>query len=142
MRISDWSSDVCSSDLLGEWSDRVQDRQSQYGVCHFRTEPGEQEISDSQLRRSISLFGYRHGILGLCASSSATWRSWCWSCGSAQFGFLLLAQFVHIEVAVGFEPVFVGFDRSEEHTSDLQSLMRNSYAVCCLKTKKTTTYIC
>src|SRR3546814_2676662 len=27
--------------------------------------------------------------------------------------------------------------RSEEHTSELQSLMRNSYAVFCLKTKKT-----
>src|SRR3546814_1905121 len=29
--------------------------------------------------------------------------------------------------------------RSEEHTSELQSLMRNSYAVFCLKKKKTTT---
>src|SRR3546814_5763522 len=29
--------------------------------------------------------------------------------------------------------------RSEEHTSELQSLMRNSYAVLCLKKKKTTT---
>src|SRR3546814_5046197 len=29
--------------------------------------------------------------------------------------------------------------RSEEHTSELQSLMRSSYAVFCLKTKKTTT---
>src|SRR3546814_9397396 len=28
------------------------------------------------------------------------------------------------------------FDRSEEHTSELQSLMRNSYAVFCLKKKK------
>src|SRR3546814_10059447 len=28
--------------------------------------------------------------------------------------------------------------RSEEHTSELQSLMRNSYAVLCLKKKKTT----
>src|SRR3546814_9942841 len=28
------------------------------------------------------------------------------------------------------------FDRSEEHTSALQSLMRSSYAVFCLKTKK------
>src|SRR3546814_17926274 len=27
-------------------------------------------------------------------------------------------------------------DRSEEHTSELQSLMRSSYAVFCLKTKK------
>src|SRR3546814_2984763 len=56
---------------------------------------------DSQLEPSI---------IGLCASSSANWRSWCWSCGYAKFGFLMLAQFVHIEVAVGFEPVFVGFD--------------------------------
>src|SRR3546814_3431794 len=29
-------------------------------------------------------------------------------------------------------------DRSEEHTSELQSLMRNSYAVFCLKNKKNT----
>src|SRR3546814_4774519 len=29
------------------------------------------------------------------------------------------------------------FDRSEEHTSELQSLMRISYAVFCLKKKKT-----
>src|SRR3546814_7597556 len=28
------------------------------------------------------------------------------------------------------------FERSEEHTSELQSLMRNSYAVFCLKKKK------
>src|SRR3546814_4260393 len=30
--------------------------------------------------------------------------------------------------------------RSEEHTSELQSLMRISYAVFCLKKKKTTTH--
>src|SRR3546814_7517356 len=32
----------------------------------------------------------------------------------------------------------VGLPRSEEHTSELQSLMRNSYAVFCLKKKKKT----
>src|SRR3546814_2982550 len=32
-------------------------------------------------------------------------------------------------------------ERSEEHTSELQSLMRISYAVCCLKKKKITTQI-
>src|SRR3546814_4524975 len=37
----------------------------------------------------------------------------------------------------GAHPVFV--ERSEEHTSELQSLMRISYAVFCLKKKKTTT---
>src|SRR3546814_13164078 len=31
---------------------------------------------------------------------------------------------------------YVGSDRSEEHTSELQSLMRISYAVFCLKKKK------
>src|SRR3546814_4908924 len=30
-----------------------------------------------------------------------------------------------------------GLQRSEEHTSELQSLMRNSYAVLCFKKKKT-----
>src|SRR3546814_1166563 len=33
--------------------------------------------------------------------------------------------------------VRAGSERSEEHTSELQSLMRNSYAVFCLKKKKT-----
>src|SRR3546814_5996755 len=32
-------------------------------------------------------------------------------------------------------------ERSEEHTSELQSLMRISYAVFCLKKKKTSLYI-
>src|SRR3546814_1470529 len=47
----------------------------------------------------------------------------------------------------GYDPVFVPAGksltyaeiRSEEHTSELQSLMRISYAVFCLKKKKTTT---
>src|SRR3546814_8322734 len=42
------------------------------------------------------------------------------------------------------DPVFLSavgsqVHRSEEHTSDLQSLMRISYAVFCLKNKKTNT---
>src|SRR3546814_3875962 len=37
---------------------------------------------------------------------------------------------VHLRLQV------VGGDKSEEHTSELQSLMRNSYAVFCLKKKK------
>src|SRR3546814_7762161 len=53
-------------------------------------------------------------------------------------------------VAIGDHPRWVGYDqwidaqpdtdpgvRSEEHTSELQSLMRISYAVICLKKKKT-----
>src|SRR3546814_8060846 len=37
------------------------------------------------------------------------------------------------------EPPTHRFSRSEEHTSELQSLMRISYAVFCLKTKTTQT---
>src|SRR3546814_5816333 len=33
-------------------------------------------------------------------------------------------------------PIYAGTNRSEEHTSELQSLMRISYAVFCLKKKK------
>src|SRR3546814_6767262 len=37
----------------------------------------------------------------------------------------------------GYRVLFIDCDRSEEHTSELQSLMRISYAVFCLKKKKT-----
>src|SRR3546814_7907816 len=37
-------------------------------------------------------------------------------------------------------PVFCAMKRSEEHTSELQSLMRISYAVFCLKKKKRKIY--
>src|SRR3546814_5508982 len=40
-------------------------------------------------------------------------------------------------IAPGTEVVLVDDDRSEEHTSELQSLMRISYAVFCLKKKNT-----
>src|SRR3546814_3703341 len=39
------------------------------------------------------------------------------------------------------EPRNAGIGRSEEHTSELQSLMRISYAVFCLKKKKTEVHI-
>src|SRR3546814_5595704 len=47
-------------------------------------------------------------------------------------------QQVDRDAAVGDQrhPKSQGGDRSEEHTSELQSLMRNSYAVFCLKKKK------
>src|SRR3546814_6603005 len=39
--------------------------------------------------------------------------------------------------AIGKHQMFVADQRSEEHTSELQSLMRTSYAVFCLKKKNT-----
>src|SRR3546814_6043524 len=51
----------------------------------------------------------------------------------------------NLERAKGFEPstptlARLGSRRSEEHTSELQSLMRISYAVFCLKKKKEHTH--
>src|SRR3546814_6387088 len=43
---------------------------------------------------------------------------------------------MHYPVNYGFIPHTLSEDRSEEHTSELQSLMRISYAVFCLKQKK------
>src|SRR3546814_6773396 len=46
---------------------------------------------------------------------------------------------VAVEVRMALVALGAGDDRSEEHTSELQSLMRSSYAVFCLKKKSTRT---
>src|SRR3546814_2706557 len=43
-----------------------------------------------------------------------------------------------VEIERQFQEMFASKNRSEEHTSELQSLMRISYAVFCLKKKKQT----
>src|SRR3546814_6872175 len=102
MRISDWSSDVCSSDLTA-----VVERAHLGGIC----------------------------LNWGCIPTKALLRS---------------AEIYHTMQhadAYGLKASNVGFDlekvvkrsrgvRSEEHTSELQSLMRISYAVFCLKKQK------
>src|SRR3546814_6112458 len=121
MRISDWSSDVCSSDLVSRkkrrstsarLSNDLRDRTSVTGTP--RAEADEKNdrilIEDSSARSkasggntvTLSLLRARSRIVfaaSLTAFASATAR------------------------------------RSEEHTSELQSLMRISFAVFCLKKK-------
>src|SRR3546814_2467848 len=43
---------------------------------------------------------------------------------------------IYLQTDAGGRILDVAFERSEEHTSELQSLMRTSYAVFCLKKKK------
>src|SRR3546814_5087183 len=100
MRISDWSSDVCSSDLP---------------VASARTDRGT-AVAQADLPG--------RPLLGTGALLPA-----------ALAGDRLRAR--RPEVDGGLRPP-AGADRSEEHTSELQSLMRISYAVFCL-TKKTNT---
>src|SRR3546814_6490560 len=53
---------------------------------------------------------------------------------SNKFGHVVLTTGNKSEMAVGYSTLY-GDMRSEEHTSELQSLMRISYAVFCLKKK-------
>src|SRR3546814_7131760 len=88
MRISDWSSDVCSSDL-----GLVQ--LPQVDVVDLEAVPLQQP-RHREHRADAHLVG----------------------------------------LAAGDRQAAVDAERSEEHTSELQSLMRISYAVFCLKKKK------
>src|SRR3546814_5697668 len=105
MRISDWSSDVCSSDLVHEAPDVLVGR-------HVVVHGGEHRPGgvDQVGRLSLSL---GHPDADGLHRARVGWRR---SRPSAR------------DVA--------GEGRSEEHTSELQSLMRISYAVFCLKKKK------
>src|SRR3546814_10852794 len=59
-----------------------------------------------------------------------------WLSGVMVLGFGGLTLWLHNETFIKVKPTIV-YVRSEEHTSELQSLMRISYAVFCLKKKKT-----
>src|SRR3546814_9260820 len=54
--------------------------------------------------------------------------------GVAMAGVILMLLVAGLLEGIGRQTILV--DRSEEHTSELQSLMRTSYAVFCLKKKK------
>src|SRR3546814_7624052 len=97
MRISDWSSDVCSSDLLasvGGAEKFVMDGDNSYG--------GRVVVNPSG---GLLAKGHPLGATGLAQCAELVWQ--------------LRGE--------------AGSRRSEEHTSELQSLMRISYAVFCLK---------
>src|SRR3546814_8431985 len=107
MRISDWSSDVCSSDLLKKEGDAVS---SGDVLAEIETDKATMEVE-----------AVDEGVLGKILVPEGT-----------------DAVPVNQVIAVLLED---GEDaRSEEHTSELQSLMRISYAVFCLK-KKTNTHL-
>src|SRR3546814_4329149 len=96
MRISDWSSDVCSSDLPQVAREGGLPCPILHGLCTYG-------------------FAGRALMAGLCGSRADRITR-------------LDCRFT--------APVYPGDElRSEEHTSELQSLMRISYAVFCLKKK-------
>src|SRR3546814_2339506 len=116
MRISDWSSDVCSSDLRIVDIDRRDHGPGPAARIRGRTGPFE--------------------IIAVIDSYQQLVRQWAG---------VELEPHVHVageDLGMRHCLVRITVDntpgRSEEHTSELQSLMRISYAVFCLKKKNNT----
>src|SRR3546814_5864708 len=133
MRISVWSSDVCSSDLqlaggaIGDQLDqatRVAGRERARDIL-------EREDRDS-------CFISRRNGLRFGEPDTGNLRIAEHHCGH---GRIVVTQIVAVEGVFRSDLSAIGrhvnklVARSDEHTSELQSLMRISYAVFCLKTK-------
>src|SRR3546814_8291059 len=118
MRISDWSSDVCSSDLLACLI--VQRR-----AVTVRIEMGMDGAGKPVLIDIEELLATRLLVQGNSGSGKSHLLRRLLE-GSAK-----LVQQVVIDQEGDF--VTLAEVRSEEHTSELQSLMRNSYDVFSLK---------
>src|SRR3546814_7791731 len=110
MRISDWCSDVCSSDLEDE---RREDEEAVRSQQAERPAAKAGEICFAQSHEEVVLAAKRHTPFTLRQSAAMMKERPC-----------------------GRPPASLWLCRSEEHTSELQSLMRISYAVFCLKKKK------
>src|SRR3546814_4481432 len=116
MRISDWSSDVCSSDLLHRVGTerrrqtlRRHDLHAVAGgdvVLHVAHHLAVWLDTEARFERQLG--------------DAGDWRGIRWQRAREQ-GFDL------VEPAFGACDVGCIVNRSEEHTSELQSLMRNSY---------------
>src|SRR3546814_1254314 len=114
MRISDWSSDVCSSDLggIGAGDEPGRDRRQVIAEAALVLEAGAKPRGGEEV-----------GVLRQDAA------------GQEDAALRAIAQ-RHVAGEAAEEEA----ERSEEHTSELQSLMRISYAVFCLKKKKQTNH--
>src|SRR3546814_2548323 len=122
MRISDWSSDVCSSDLLSNryiqnrfLPDKAIDLMDE-AASRIRMEVESKPEEIEGLDRRIIQHKIEESALAKEADNASKDRLK-----------VLREELANLEQK-----------RSEEHTSELQSLMRISYAVFCLKTKNST----
>src|SRR3546814_9267392 len=130
MRISDWRSDVCSSDLAGT-----------HKTSCIRVAEAAKVIENTQrdlniaLINELSLIFHRmdidtHEVL---EAAGTKWNFLPFRPGLVGGHCIGVDPYylTHKAQQIGYHP-----DRSEEHTSELQSLMRISYAVFCLQKKK------
>src|SRR3546814_5979923 len=131
MRISDWSSDVCSSDLRhaksGQHLDPNREFSAKFGialerVCQYPARQQRERESAAIDHAHVGRFGVFFGQADRTHPFLAHDRA--------------IPDSAHHEARQRRKH---DTERSEEHTSELQSLMRISYAVFCLKKKKQNT---
>src|SRR3546814_6335481 len=128
MRIVDWSSDVCSSDLYEELAREA--RALCEGEYVAAADVGRLRKRLNEVA-AIDFFGAHGRQAAQAAITEADRRSHQHPDVSGPGAPELTPAELKRRVWVTRRHVHV--DRSEEHTSELQSLMRISYAVFCLK---------
>src|SRR3546814_6628455 len=129
MRISDWSSDVCSSDLVAAQRLRPQSAQQR---MHFARRLPQQaaeaaRIVEAQHPAAAAARPRERDVEVVVDTHRRVGRKHPQTAGHAQVQ--------QRAAGGGVEQQVLG--RSEEHTSELQSLMRIPYAVFCWKKKIT-----
>src|SRR3546814_3682903 len=117
MHISDWSSDVCSADLRSKFDRQLRRCNRRHHAFHARYRAGRRNL-DEQCWRTLATDWHRSRRHD--------------DDDPRVIGRSMLRRSLRTDF---------GLHRSEEHTSELQSLMRISYAVFCLKKKNTTNII-
>src|SRR3546814_2033683 len=113
MRISDWSSDVCSSDLA-DWFRPLYDFHSFQVLPRLGKLFAQDADSYQYLAESIRKHPPQDELKAMMEAA----------------GF---DRCDYRNLSGGIVAIHTGYRRSEEHTSELPSLMRTSYAVFCLK---------
>src|SRR3546814_6303030 len=126
MRISDWSSDVCSSDLADRHREVVDFIRGQHPAGGDF--PGVEDLAaQRQDRLEVLVAGLARAAAGRVAFDQE-------QLGAREVLADAVGELAGQGGALG--DLLAGDLRSEEHTSELQSLMRISYAVFGLKKKK------
>src|SRR3546814_2268581 len=125
MRISDWSSDVCSSDLFRQLE---LERNRHQAAVRLKIRRQIKRQASFELFRLCRTNGAVQPIAAIADPAETRSR-----CRNARNIRNRLARTPVHRSACKSAKLDVLIDRSEEHTSELQSLMRISYAVFCSK---------
>src|SRR3546814_2609599 len=124
MRISDWSSDVCSSDLQPQRIDAVERLRSGRHLHDGQRAPLRRAHTAHRQRQMIDLrlHDARYLAVPLGAAPHLPLRPEGECAQLMHGGMIVICNLIGQRQGRWIE------DRSEEHTSELQSLMRTSYA--------------